>query len=118
VAKLPASAAGPSAGQAETFTSRRHQHRGSAWATGFGALYTTTDNSGDTVDVVTGSFKPGTMYTAVTPCDANSAPAVCPAPGFPPHYLATVNMKTGAFTKVPLSGPALEPQGMIFVPAF
>jgi len=39
-------------------------------------------------------------------------------PGYPANYLATANMKTGAFTKVPLSGPVLEPQGMIFVPAF
>jgi hypothetical protein len=89
----------------------------SAWATrSSGALYT-TDNGADTVNMVTGVFKPGTTYTAVTPCNANSAPATCPAPGFPANYLGTVNLETGALTQVPLSGHALQPQGMIFVPA-
>jgi hypothetical protein len=90
----------------------------SAWATRpIGALYA-TDNGGNTLDVITGAFKSGTAYTAATPCNANSAPATCPAPGFPANYLATINLKTGALTKVSLSGPALQPQGLIFVPAF
>ena len=86
-----------------------------AWATArFGALYT-TDQTSDTIDVVYGDFTVGTAYSAVTPCDANDAPAVCPAPGFPANYLATDNLATGALTPVPLTGPAVHPQGMIFI---
>jgi len=56
------------------------------------------------------------MYSAVTPCDQNDAPATCPGPGFPPNYLASDNMTTGELTQVPLAGPVLNPKGMIFVP--
>jgi hypothetical protein len=87
----------------------------SAWATErHGALYV-TDATNDTVDVVTGKFTGGTMYSSVTPCNANSAPATCPAAGYPANYLATVNMKTGALTPVKLTGPALVTEGMIFI---
>lgn len=88
----------------------------SAWATSEdGALYV-TDSTANTVDTVTGSFTTGTMYSSVTPCGSNSAPATCPAPGFPANYLATVNMSTGALTPVPLTGPVLRTGAMIFVP--
>ena len=88
----------------------------SAWATvRLGALFA-TDSSANTVDIVFGVFRPGTAYTSVTPCNANSAPPTCPAPGFPANYLGTVNLKTGALTKVSLSGAALQPKGLIFVP--
>jgi hypothetical protein len=87
-----------------------------AWATrGFGALYT-TDSGADTLDVIYGDLDAGTAYTAVTPCNANSAPSTCPAPGFPANYLGTVNLWTGALTKVHTSGAAVQPKGMIFVP--
>jgi hypothetical protein len=86
-----------------------------AWATARrGALYT-TDQTTDTVDAVYGAFTVGAAYSAVTPCDANDAPAVCPAPGFPPNYLATDNLKTGALTPVKTLGPRVHPQGMIFI---
>ena len=88
----------------------------SAWiTTPFGALYT-TDATADTVDTVSGWFRVGAMYSAVTPCDQNDAPGTCPGPGFPPNYLASDNMTTGTLTKVPLAGPTLNPKGMIFVP--
>jgi len=88
----------------------------SAWATTrHGALYV-TDGTADAVDVVSGKFTAGTMYSSVTPCGSNSAPATCPAPGFPANYLATTNMGTGALTPVPLTGPVLHTGGMIFVP--
>ena len=88
----------------------------SAWATSrHGALYV-TDNADDTVDTVSGTFTTGTMYSSVTPCDSNSAPATCPGPGFPPNYLATTSMLTGALTPVPLTGPVLRTEGMIFIP--
>jgi hypothetical protein len=88
----------------------------SAWATSrHGALYV-TDGTDDTVDVVSGKLTVGTMYSSVTPCDSNSAPATCPGPGFPANYLASTNMRTGALTPVPLTGPVLRTAGMIFVP--
>ena len=88
----------------------------SAWATSaHGSLYV-TDSSADTVDVITGAFKPGTAYTAVTPCNANAAPTVCPAPpAYGPNYLGTINLTTGALSKVTFSG-VLTPKGMVFVP--
>jgi hypothetical protein len=88
----------------------------SAWATSrHGALYV-TDGTDDTVDAVSGKFTVGTMYSSVTPCDSNSAPATCPGPGFPANYLASTDMRTGALTAVPLTGPVLRTEGMIFIP--
>jgi hypothetical protein len=87
-----------------------------AWATSAsGSLYT-TDSSADTVDAITGSFKPGTVYTAVAPCNANNAPDVCPSPpAFPGNSLGTINLKTGAVGTVTVSG-VVSPKGLIFVP--
>ena len=86
-----------------------------AWATSAtGTLYA-TDSSADTVDAITGPFKPGTAYTAVTPCNANSAPATCPAPpAWPVNSLGTINLTTGAVTTV-YHGP-MTPKGLVFVP--
>ncbi len=86
-----------------------------AWATAWNGAFYTTDNGGDTVNVITGTFWPGTVFVAVTPCDANNAPATCPAPGFPANYLGQLNMYTGQITPVKTHGARLEPQGMIFV---
>jgi hypothetical protein len=80
-----------------------------------GTLYT-TDSGADSVDAIAGPFKPGTAYTAVAPCNANSAPAVCPAPPtYGPNYLGAINLETGAVSKVAETGP-VTPKGMIFVP--
>jgi hypothetical protein len=81
----------------------------------WGALYT-TDNSADTVNRITGPFWPGTVFVADTPCDEDSAPSTCPAPGYPPNYLGELNPWTGQITPVTLFGPAVEPQGMLFLP--
>jgi hypothetical protein len=87
-----------------------------AWVTRhLGVLYT-TDSTADTLDAVYGNLPVGTAYTAVTPCNANSAPSTCPAPGFPANYLGTVNLKTGALPRVQTTGAAVQPKGMIFVP--
>jgi hypothetical protein len=44
----------------------------SAWPTSeHGALYT-TDSTANTLDIITGAFRPGTVYTAVTPCNARA----------------------------------------------
>jgi len=86
-----------------------------AWVTGRGLLFA-TDGDGDTVDRVSGGFKAGSIFAAATPCDAGNAPPTCPAPGFPPNYLATLSPWTGHVSKVMLSGPRLEPKGLLFLP--
>jgi hypothetical protein len=86
-----------------------------AWARSpHGRLYG-ADTSGDTIDVVTGRFPVHSIFVAVTPCDADNAPATCPGPGFPPNYLGSLNPRTGHITRVAHTGPAFEPQGMIFI---
>jgi hypothetical protein len=86
-----------------------------AWARSpTGRIYG-SDTSGDTIDMVTGRFPAHAVFVAVTPCDAANAPATCPAPGFPSNYLGSLNPWTGHITRVPLRGPAFEPQGMVFV---
>jgi hypothetical protein len=86
-----------------------------AWATSAtGTLYT-TDSTANTVDAITGSFTPGTAYTAVTPCNASNAPSTCPGPGFAANSLGSINLKTGAVGNVTVIG-AVTPKGMIFVP--
>ena len=86
-----------------------------AWATSAtGTLYT-ADSTADTVDAITGPFTPGTAYTAVTPCNANSAPATCPGPGYPANSLGAINLTTGSIGNVAVIGP-VAPKGMIFVP--
>ena len=86
-----------------------------AWARGpRGKLYV-SNTGGDTVDVITGPFRPGSIFVAVTPCDASNAPATCPGPGFPPNYLGQLNPWTGQITQVPVSGTVFGPQGMLFV---
>ena len=91
----------------------------SAWATSASGTLYVTDSSANTLDAITGTFKPGTMYTAVAPCNANSAPAVCPVPSPSPYgnnYLGTIDLTSGAVSKVTtVIGPVI-PKGMIFVP--
>ena len=85
------------------------------WATSAtGTLYA-TDSDANAVDAVTGPFVPGTAYTAVTPCNANSAPSTCPGPGYPNNYFGTIDLTTGTVTKVAVFG-VLDPKGMVFVP--
>ena len=86
-----------------------------AWAQSPSGVLYGADTSGDTVDAVTGRFPAGAVFVAVTPCDAANAPATCPGAGFPPNYLGQLNPWTGHITRVPLQGPAFEPQGMVFV---
>jgi hypothetical protein len=88
-----------------------------AWITSPDGAVFAANTSGGTIDMVTGSFRPGTVFAAVTPCDSNNAPSTCPGPGFPANYVGQVNPWTGQLTTVPLSGATLEPQGMVFVAA-
>jgi hypothetical protein len=91
-----------------------------AWATAaFGRLYS-TDSVNDAVDVITGSFRSDQPLVAATPCGANSAPAICPAPPkYPGNYLATMNPWTGLVTAVRTVGAPYVPQGgLAFVPGY
>jgi len=89
-----------------------------AWASApYGAFYAASHDL-DAIDRISAAvWSVGTVLVAVTPCDANNAPATCPAPGFPPNYLGSENMFTGQLTPLPVTGAKAEPQGMIFVPA-
>lgn len=85
-----------------------------AWATSWGGTLYATDNGADTVSAVDSRlFWPGTAFLAVTPCDANSAPAGCSVAG----YLGLLNMYTGQIIRVELHGGTLHPQGLVFVDA-
>jgi hypothetical protein len=86
-----------------------------AWARSSSGVLYGADTSGDTIDAVTGLFRVGAIFVAVTPCDADGAPATCPTAGFPANYLGALNPWTGAITRVALTGPAFEPQGLVFV---
>jgi hypothetical protein len=86
-----------------------------AWARARSGAIFGPDANADTVDMVTGPFQPGTVFVAVTPCDANDAPSTCPGPGFPPNYLGSLNPWTGNITPVTLTGPNYQPKGLVFV---
>lgn len=86
-----------------------------AWASGRSGAILTTDNGRGTINEITGPFQRGAEYVADTPCDAAGAPANCPAEGFPANYLGQVNPRTGTITRVPVRGPAVAPQGMLFL---
>ena len=86
-----------------------------AWARSPRGVLVGADTDGNTIDVVTGPFRPKTIFVAVTPCDANNAPATCPGPGFPANYLGQLNPWTGQISKVDLRGPAFGPQGLVFI---
>jgi hypothetical protein len=88
-----------------------------AWpTTSRGTLYS-TDSTNDAIDAIRGPFVPFRPMVAATPCDANSAPATCPAPNYPANYLATLNPWTGQVTAVTVVGAAYTPQGgLLFVP--
>ena len=86
-----------------------------AWARSPHGQLVGANTAGDTIDVVTGPFPAKSIFVAVTPCDADNAPATCPAPGFSPNYLGQLNPWTGVITKVDVRGPAFGPQGMVFI---
>lgn len=86
-----------------------------AWVTAAtGTLYA-TDNTSGTVDAVQGGFAPGLVRAAVTPCDANGAPATCPGSGYAPNYLGALDLYTGAVQAIPVEG-RFAPEGLLFVP--
>ena len=88
-----------------------------AWASSHDGQLYATDNGAGTVDVITGPFTRGSVFVAVTPCDANGAAATCLGPGYPANYLGVLNPWTGHISRVPLGGPVLQPQGLLFMSA-
>ena len=86
-----------------------------AWPGPANTILFATDSTADTVDTVTGAFPAHSVFVAVTPCDAANAPSTCPAPGFPPNYLGMLNPLTGHISKVHLTGPRLEPKGLMAI---
>ncbi|HEV2242768.1 MAG TPA: hypothetical protein VGR98_17120 [Streptosporangiaceae bacterium] len=42
-------------------------------------------------------------------------PSTSPAPGFPANFLGSENLWTGHISPVQVSGPNLQPKGLIFV---
>ena len=91
-----------------------HSVDDTAWARSAGTLYGDT-TSHDWVEAVTGPFRSGEVFAAITPCDEDSAPATCPAPGYPPNSLGILNPWTGVLTHVAVRGPSFNPQGMVFI---
>lgn len=87
-----------------------------AWPSGSEQTLLTTDDSANQVIAVTGRFERGWEIAAVTPCDSNNAPATCPGPDSPANYLGRINPWTGIITRLQVSGPSFEPQGMLLVP--
>ena len=59
-----------------------------AWASSHDGQLYATDNGAGTVDVITGPFTRGSVFVAVTPCDANGAAATCPGRAIPPTISA------------------------------
>jgi hypothetical protein len=86
-----------------------------AWANGRSGHLLATDSANDIIYAIHGRFQPGQAFVVDTPCGANAAPAVCPAPGFGPNFLGVLNLDTGQISPLSFTGPALEPQGLIFV---
>ena len=89
-----------------------------AWPTVWGGTLYSTDSTNDSVDTVTGPFVPGKPMVVATPCGANSAPSVCPAPpGYPANYLASLDPMTGHVGAVVVEGAAYTPQGgLLYIP--
>lgn len=77
-----------------------------AWTSESGRLYS-TDATNDSVDVVSGPFHNGQVYTVATPCGANSAPSTCTTADF----LATLDPWTGLVTPVAVAGAPYNPKG-------
>jgi hypothetical protein len=88
----------------------------SVWPSGRDSVVYATDNSADEVLAISGPFQRGTEIASVTPCDSNSAPSVCPGPGYPGKYLGQIDPATGAITPLAVSGAAFAPQGLLALP--
>jgi hypothetical protein len=86
-----------------------------AWVSDADDTLYATDGANDRVVVVRGPFDHNEVLVNATPCDANSAPSTCPGPGFPPDYLAQLNLWTGQVTALEVTGLGLQPAGLLVV---
>jgi hypothetical protein len=78
----------------------------SAWATSTHGVLYATDGSDNEIFAIRGPFAPGTVYTSVTPSDANK-------PVNAPGYLGVLNMSTGSIAPAITT---IRPMGLLFVP--
>lgn len=69
-----------------------------------------SDANTDSVVIITGTFKPGTAYAAVTPGGANTA-----GKNPPPNYLGTIDLNTGTVKAVHPAGVQFTPHSLIYV---
>lgn len=83
-----------------------------AFASRDSGMLLASDATHNSVVAVSGPLTRGVAYTAVTPANADNAP---PNPG--PNYLGRIDLFTGQVTPVRTGGVALEPKGLLFVPA-
>jgi hypothetical protein len=82
-----------------------------AWPTSTKGSLLSTDSSADQIVAISG-FAAGSAYTAITPCNANSAPSTCSTP----NSLGVIDTTTGKVAAQPSSGVAVQPKGMLYVP--
>ena len=78
----------------------------SAWITSsHGTLYA-TDGTDNEIFAIRGTFTPGTVYTSVTPADANT-------PVNAPSYLGVLDLNTGMITPAITT---IQAKGLVYVP--
>jgi hypothetical protein len=106
-------AGGPS--QSLTVLSLTQSVDDTAWATARTGVLYATDATNNAVSAVHGRFRPGDAFVAVTPCNANNAPATCPAPGFSANYLGRLDLSSGTVNPVTTTGAPLVPKGLLFI---
>ncbi|MBR7829306.1 hypothetical protein KDK95_23565 [Actinospica sp. MGRD01-02] len=82
-----------------------------AFPTATGGTLLSADAKTDSVDAITGTFTANAAYTAVTPGNANNAPA-----NAAPNYFGTIDLATGDVTAVKTQGVKLTPHSLIYLP--
>ncbi|HET9058443.1 MAG TPA: hypothetical protein VFN61_00870, partial [Acidimicrobiales bacterium] len=82
-----------------------------AWATASSGTLYASDSVADTVVAITGRFRVGTAFVAVTPCGASTAPSNCSTP----NSLGTLDLFTGHVSAVPLPSAVSTGGGLLFL---
>jgi hypothetical protein len=77
----------------------------SAWVTSAHGVLYATDGSDNEIFAIRGAFIPGTVYTSVTPSDANK-------PVNTPGYLGVLNLDTGTIAPAVTT---FQPKGLLFM---
>jgi hypothetical protein len=84
---------------------------GVAFPTSTGGTLLSADAKTDMIDAITGAFTANAAYTAVTPANANNAPA-----NAAPNYFGTIDLATGDVEPVNTEGVKLTPHSLIYLP--